>query len=208
MICLNIKIWIIWSKIGQIWVIFTHLKLWFALARHNSKWVKIQIRLLCEKRVEGAAMRVFSGIFQWLRDFWVAHLIGLNASSILWPCHCILAVCPPGVLQVWPRSQRGHRSPYGDCTPGGPGAWPLVPGAAYCFPLWGTPAPLTPLPVPFPRARLDTGIEPPVPGTDGPLTDIRGTDTVTPAIARRRQVSPNGEMLSLEMGSVMMNMMP
>ena len=25
----------------QIWIIFTHLKLWIASARHNSKWVKI-----------------------------------------------------------------------------------------------------------------------------------------------------------------------
>ena len=27
----------------QIWIIFTHLKLWIASARHNFKWVKIQI---------------------------------------------------------------------------------------------------------------------------------------------------------------------
>ena len=32
-----------WSKIIQIWVIFTHLKLWVAIARHNFKWVKIWI---------------------------------------------------------------------------------------------------------------------------------------------------------------------
>ena len=27
----------------QIWIIFTHFKLWIASARHNFKWVKIQI---------------------------------------------------------------------------------------------------------------------------------------------------------------------
>ena len=28
------------SQIQQIWVIFTHLKLWVAIARHNFKWMK------------------------------------------------------------------------------------------------------------------------------------------------------------------------
>ena len=28
----------------QIWIIFTHLKLWIASARHNFKWVKNQIK--------------------------------------------------------------------------------------------------------------------------------------------------------------------
>ena len=27
----------------QIWIIFTHLKLWIASARHNFKWVKTKI---------------------------------------------------------------------------------------------------------------------------------------------------------------------
>ena len=31
------------SPFCQIWIIFTHLKLWVASARHNFKWVKIQI---------------------------------------------------------------------------------------------------------------------------------------------------------------------
>ena len=31
------------------WVIFTHLKLGFAVARHNFKWVKIEIRWLGRK---------------------------------------------------------------------------------------------------------------------------------------------------------------
>ena len=31
---------IIWSQIKQIWVIFTHLKLWVAVASHNVKWVE------------------------------------------------------------------------------------------------------------------------------------------------------------------------
>ena len=31
------------SKTKHIWVIFTHLKLWVAVARHNFKWVKITI---------------------------------------------------------------------------------------------------------------------------------------------------------------------
>ena len=30
-----------WAQIKQICVIFTHLKLWVAIARHNFKWVKI-----------------------------------------------------------------------------------------------------------------------------------------------------------------------
>ena len=31
------------TSILSIWIIFTHLKLWIASARHNFKWVKIQI---------------------------------------------------------------------------------------------------------------------------------------------------------------------
>ena len=31
-----------WPPCCQIWIIFTHLKLWIASARHNLKWVKIQ----------------------------------------------------------------------------------------------------------------------------------------------------------------------
>ena len=34
----------------QIWVFFTHLKLWVAVARHNSKWVKILIMLRFETK--------------------------------------------------------------------------------------------------------------------------------------------------------------
>ena len=30
-------------KFEQIWVIFTHLKMWVAVANHNFKWVKIKI---------------------------------------------------------------------------------------------------------------------------------------------------------------------
>ena len=33
------------SQIKQISVIFTHLKLWVAVARHNFKWVKIEKKL-------------------------------------------------------------------------------------------------------------------------------------------------------------------
>ena len=32
-----------WPTFCQIWIIFTHLKLWIASATHNFKWVKIQI---------------------------------------------------------------------------------------------------------------------------------------------------------------------
>ena len=32
-----------WPPFCQIWIIFTHLKLWIASARHNFKWVIIQI---------------------------------------------------------------------------------------------------------------------------------------------------------------------
>ena len=32
-----------WTPFCQIWIIFTHLKLLIASARHNFKWVKIQI---------------------------------------------------------------------------------------------------------------------------------------------------------------------
>ena len=32
-------------KIKQMWAIFSHLKLWVAVARHNFKWVEIQIIL-------------------------------------------------------------------------------------------------------------------------------------------------------------------
>ena len=33
----------VWPQIKQIWVIFTHLKLLIAAARHNFKWVKIKL---------------------------------------------------------------------------------------------------------------------------------------------------------------------
>ena len=33
-----------WPPFCHIWIIFTHLKLWIASARHNFKWVKIQIK--------------------------------------------------------------------------------------------------------------------------------------------------------------------
>ena len=36
--CFNSKVW---AQIKQIELIFTHLKLWVAVARHNLKWVKI-----------------------------------------------------------------------------------------------------------------------------------------------------------------------
>ena len=38
--CLNNKICYFLSQVEQIWVIFTHLKLWVAEARHNFKRVK------------------------------------------------------------------------------------------------------------------------------------------------------------------------
>ena len=31
----------VWSQIIQMWLIFTHMKLWFAVARHTFKWVRI-----------------------------------------------------------------------------------------------------------------------------------------------------------------------
>ena len=34
----------IWLPFCQIWIIFTYLRLWIASARHNFKWVKIQIK--------------------------------------------------------------------------------------------------------------------------------------------------------------------
>ena len=39
------NIWKQLTPICQIWIIFTHLKLWIASARHNFKWVKIPIEL-------------------------------------------------------------------------------------------------------------------------------------------------------------------
>ena len=42
----------IWSPSCQILIIFTHLKLWIASARHNFKWVKIQIELFGGERVK------------------------------------------------------------------------------------------------------------------------------------------------------------
>ena len=40
--CLILKICNFLSHIKQIWVIFNHLSLWVAVARHNIKWVKIK----------------------------------------------------------------------------------------------------------------------------------------------------------------------
>ena len=39
------------SQIEQVWVIFTHLKLWVAVATHNFKWVKMEIPQLSASRV-------------------------------------------------------------------------------------------------------------------------------------------------------------
>ena len=44
----------VWSHIGQIWVIFSHLKLWIAVARHNFKWVKNSIEELGRQRVKAS----------------------------------------------------------------------------------------------------------------------------------------------------------
>ena len=41
-----------WPPFCQIWIIFTHLKLWIASARHNFKWVKIQIESFGGERVK------------------------------------------------------------------------------------------------------------------------------------------------------------
>ena len=35
----------VWFQIKQIWVIFTHLKLWVAVARNHFKWMKIIIKI-------------------------------------------------------------------------------------------------------------------------------------------------------------------
>ena len=40
-----------WPLFCQIRIIFTHLKLWIASARHNFKWVKIQIELFGGKEL-------------------------------------------------------------------------------------------------------------------------------------------------------------
>ena len=40
---LNSKIWNVLPQINQIWVIFNHLRLWIAVARHNLKWLKMLI---------------------------------------------------------------------------------------------------------------------------------------------------------------------
>ena len=38
----NVRNWLnILIKFVHMWVIFTHLKLWVAVARHNFRWVKI-----------------------------------------------------------------------------------------------------------------------------------------------------------------------
>ena len=40
-----------WPPFCQVWIIFTHLKLWIASARHNFKWVKHQIKQFGGQRV-------------------------------------------------------------------------------------------------------------------------------------------------------------
>ena len=37
------RLWYFIIELVQMWVIFKHLKLWVAVARHNLKWVKIKI---------------------------------------------------------------------------------------------------------------------------------------------------------------------
>ena len=38
-----------WPPFWQIWIIFAHLMLWIASARHNVKWVKMSIKNLSAK---------------------------------------------------------------------------------------------------------------------------------------------------------------
>ena len=44
-------------------VIFVHLKLWIAVARHKFKWLKILINQLIRKKVNPCAAEVFVSIF-------------------------------------------------------------------------------------------------------------------------------------------------
>ena len=55
--------------IKQIWVIFNHLRLWIAVARHNLKWLEIQINSV------GQGLNTENAIWQ--------HL--LSYSYMLWP---------------------------------------------------------------------------------------------------------------------------
>ena len=43
----------VWSHIKKIGVIFTHMKLWVAVARHNFMWAKIKMIEFSASRVEG-----------------------------------------------------------------------------------------------------------------------------------------------------------
>ena len=45
-----------WHIFCQIWIIFTHLKLWIASARHSFKWVKIQIEWFGGERVKNQGL--------------------------------------------------------------------------------------------------------------------------------------------------------
>ena len=49
--CVGLRFANVFSEIKQAWAIFTHLKLWVAVARRNSKWVKMYIRWLGKQRV-------------------------------------------------------------------------------------------------------------------------------------------------------------
>ena len=40
----------VWFQIKQLRIIFTHLKLWVAVATHNFKWVKMYVRSISPKK--------------------------------------------------------------------------------------------------------------------------------------------------------------
>ena len=72
-------------------VIFTHLKLWGALARHNFKWVKIEVRWVCGKRV------------YWFSSCFLIYIIHINHNKYMCSLRCrfiIKSIDSPTVLHI------------------------------------------------------------------------------------------------------------
>ena len=78
-----------WPPFCQIRIIFTNLKLWIASARHNFKWVKIQIELFGGERVKedtfSTCVNLLSADSEYIRflHFFISTLLNYQLVNML-----------------------------------------------------------------------------------------------------------------------------
>ena len=75
----------VWCQIKQILLIFTHMKLWVAIARHNFMWVKmfiVFIMFMLRHQLKQYMDKYFSNDFTWLNLHWLNASVILNQQTI------------------------------------------------------------------------------------------------------------------------------